>query len=246
MAKGKISEEDVKMTDKQLSTFKSFIGLIKKYGPFKILAGAVLFVFVSCMLYLAAKPEIIFERYEQYVTERHVMSNKYRVQSRPMIYQYLNALSDEADAYGTFILEFHNGKSNPSGLQWQYADMNFTSKVFDYDVRDDFQNMLLDKYNIFYELYETTMWMGSIEGLMLVDKRMAYKFDVDSIQYISMEMIYGSNLCELGVLVTVYKNIDTIDEVKLSRLMQKYAATISPLLDWEVATNKKVKTKAGK
>lgn len=245
MVRGKISEEDVKVVGGQLSNFKSFIGLIKKYGPFKILLGTMLFVFASCMLYLASKPEIIFERYEQYMAERHVISNKYRVQSRPMIYQYLNALSEEADAYGTFILEFHNGKSNPSGLQWQYADMNFASKAFEHNVKDDFSNLLLDKYNIFYELYETTMWMGSIEGLMLVDKRMAYRFDIDSIQYISMEMIYGSNLCELGVLVTVYKNIETIDEVKLSRLMQKYAATISPLLDWEVAINKKVKNKAG-
>ena len=84
-----------------------------------------------------------------------------------------------------------------------------------------------------------------IEGLMLVDKRMGYKFDVDSVRYISMEMIYGSNLCELGVLVTIYKDIDSIDEVRLSRLMQKYAATISPLLDWEVATTKQKKNKAG-
>lgn len=245
MAERKVSAEDVKITGEQLNIFKSFMSLLKKYGPFKILVSAMFFVFVSCMLYLAAKPEIIFERYEQYVTERHVMSNKYRIQSRPLIRQYLNTLTEDSGAYGAFIFEFHNGKSNPSGLQWQYADMNFVSDAFDFDTKEDYQNMLLDKYNIFYELYETTMWMGSIEGLMLVDKRMAYKLDVDSVQYISMEMIYGSNLCELGVLVTIYKDIDSIDEVKLSRLMQKYAATISPLLDWEVAATKQKKNKAG-
>lgn len=245
MAGGKISEEDIKTAAQGLTVLDGFIKMVKKYGPFKILFNTLFYILVSCMLFLVFNPDKIFERYEAYQTERHAMSNKYRIQSKPMIRQYLNSLTDETDSYGTFIFEFHNGKSNPSGLQWQYADMNFASDAFDYDIKDDFQNMLLDKYNIFYELYETSMWMGSVDGLMLVDKRMAYKFDVDSVKYVAMEMIYGSSLCELGVLVTVYKDIDTIDEVKTGRLMQKYAATISPLLDWEVATNKKIKKKGG-
>lgn len=245
MAKEKISEEDVKVASGQLGVFSSFIGLIKKHGPFKILFSAVFYILVSCMLYVAIKPSVIFDRFEDYQAERHAASNKYRIESRPLIVQYLNSLSEETGAYGTFILEFHNGKSNPSGLQWQYADMNFTSSALDVDIKDDFQNMLLDKYNIFYELYETSTWKGSIEGLMLVDKRMGYKFDVDNIQYIGMEIIYGSNLRELGVLVTVYKDINFIDEVKLAKELQKYAASISPLLDWEFAINKKTK-KAGR
>lgn len=241
MAEKRIKEEDVKVASEQLGVFKSFIELVKKYGPIKLFFNAVFYILVSCMLYIAFNPNMVFERYEAFQTERHALSNKYRIESKPLIRQYLNTLNEETDAYATFILEFHNGKSNPSGLQWQYADMNFMSDALDNDAKEDFQNLLLDKYNIFYELYETSNWEGSIEGLMLVDKRMAYKFDVDSIRYIGMEIIYGSNLCELGVLVTVYKDVERIDEIKLSKLLQKYAAAISPLLDWEFATSKKKK-----
>lgn len=244
--KGKISEEDVKTTSEELKVFGSFLTMVKKYGPLRILFSSIFFVLVSCMLYVAVKPNVIFERYEDYQAERHAISNKYRVQSRPLIRQYLNAFTEETDSYGAFIFEFHNGKSNPSGLQWQYADLNFVSDALVDELKEDFQNLLLDKYNIFYELYENSVWMGTVEGLKLVDKRIGYRFEVDSVQYVGMEMIYGSNLCELGVLVTVYRNIDSIDEVKLGRQLQRYAATISPLLDWEVATSKQKKNKAGR
>lgn len=223
--------ENPKIVSEKLGVLEQFMELIKKYGPFRLFGGTLLFVAISYLLYVALTPKAMFERYDDYIAEVHAKSNTYRIQSAPLIRNYLNQLATETGADMTYVLEYHNGKSNPSGLQWQYADMTFINDN-SVDYRDGFQNISLVKYNIFYELYENVLWMGDINELVLIDKRAGTMAEMDSVKFIAMTTMYSSDMRELGVLGIVYINNEKeIDDIKLRKSLRMYNSSISPLLD---------------
>jgi len=53
------------------------------------------------------------------------------------------------------VLEFHNGKTNASGLGFYYADMSYESvKDTDYYISDQYQNINLSLLNLPDYLYK--------------------------------------------------------------------------------------------
>lgn len=221
-----------------VGAFGEFMKTIKKYGFFKTMLSLLAFSVFSMILYIASDPSVMFRKYEKYSEEKHAQLNEYRMESSPLIRNYLNGLSKEIGAERVYIVEYHNGKSNPSGLQWQFGDMNFINDNTD-DIRDEFQNISLVRYNIFYELYENVYWSGSLEELRKLDKRFAARAEVNEVQYLAFETIYGSNLADLGFLGVSFTEEPKISESEIRKALNKYSATISPLLDARKAINKK-------
>ena len=191
----------------------------------------IFFVFFSWMTYIAVNPGIVFERYEKYISEVHNASIDYRMESAPAIRVYLNQLANETGAERAYILEFHNGKSNPSGLQWQFGDLTFINDGTD-DISDEIQNVSLSRYNFSNIIHEKGYWAGGIEELVNLDERFYNRMRLNGGIYYAFQMIYGSNMREIGILGISFVEGDTIPD-KNSALMavHKYASAISPLLD---------------
>ena len=226
--------EEVKVTDvteKTLTTFEKLLELFKKYGPFRMIGSVFFFVFFSWMTYIAINPGIVFEKYEKYISEVHSVSIDYRMESSPVIRTYLNQLAMETGAERAYILEFHNGKSNPSGLQWQYGDLTFINDGTD-DISDEIQNVSLSRYNFANLIHDRGYWAGNIEELVNIDERFYNRMRLNGGVYYAFQMIYGSNMREIGILGITFVEGDTPPE-RTTALMavHKYASAISPLLD---------------
>lgn len=233
--------EEVKVTDvteNTLSTFEKLIELLKKYGPLRMVGAVVFFVFFSWMTYVAINPSIVFEKYEKYVTEVHNASVDYRLESSPMIRTYLNQLALNTGAERAYILEFHNGKSNPSGLQWQYGDLTFINDGTD-DISDEIQNVSLSRYNFANIIHDKGYWAGYLEELSDLDERFYNRLRVNDGKYFVFQVIYGSNMREIGILGVTFMEGDEIPErTKVVMEVYKYASVISPLLDESNARKK--------
>lgn len=236
MAKTKKTAE---ISDKSLSTFEKIMEMVDKHGIWKLFKGTVFFVFFSYMLYIAVNPGAMFERYDNYVKEKHAISSEYRMETSPMVRAYLNQLSSELGADRAYIIEYHNGKSNPTGLQWQFGEMTFLSDNAPDDIRGEFQDLSLAKYPIFYELYENMFWCGDLEELEDLDKRFSLRAEINEAKYVSFAMLYGNNLEEIGVVGVSYTDTTRVkDDITIKKAMKKYSAAISPLLDGNNAGRK--------
>lgn len=218
------------VTTERLGIFSQFMEILRKYGVLKTILGAFVFVIFSYLAYMAVNPKAMFERYDQYVEARHEQSNIYRRETAPLIRSYLNQVALELGCEYVFILEYHNGKSNSTGLQWQFADMTFINDG-PYDVSEEYQNLSLVKYPIFYKLYEDSYWAGTIDDLRNVDARLAARMESHDAKHFGYVVMYGSGLMEIGVLGVVYRDNLPADPVKTRRTLQRYGSTISPLLD---------------
>lgn len=214
-----------------LSGFEKVMDVLSKYGPLKTLYGLVMFVLFSFMVYVAANPGMIFERYNQYIAQKHSASIDYRMETSPIIRSQLNQLVLETDAERAYILEFHNGKSNPSGLQWQFGDLTFINDGTD-DISDEIQNVSLSRYNFANIVYDRGYWIGSIEELISLDERFYNRMRLNGGKYFVFQMMYGANMKEIGILGISFleKPKDANPDV-LVRIMHKYGSSISPLLD---------------
>ena len=226
-----VKKPETNIPNETLGGFGKIMELSKKYGFGSMFFGALFLVFFSWMLYVAANPSVIFEKYNQYVTEKHNASIDYRIKTAPIIRSELNQLALETEAERAYILEFHNGKSNPSGLQWQYGDLTFINDGTD-DISDEMQNVSLSRYNFANVIYECGYWAGSIDELTSLDERFYNRMRVNGGKYFVFQMMYGANMREIGVLGISFLEIpEEMSTDALIRIVHKYSSSISPLLD---------------
>lgn len=234
--------ENVKAAADGLSVFERFMEMLKKYGVLRTIGSALIFVVFCYLAYIAVNPGAVFRRYEDYIAKQHAVSTEYRIQSFPMVRKSLNMLAIETGADRAFIIEYHNGKNNPTGLQWQYGDMTFLNDSAVEGIADEFQNISLSRYPIFYEIFENVYWCGSIEEMIGVDKRFALRAEANDVKYMAFETIYGSELSEIGVVGVSFTEDEAIPDTKeLLKTLNKYSNTLAPLLDGKNAFNKKKK-----
>ena len=232
-------EKKTEITNGSVGSFEKVMDVLAKYGPLKTLYGLVMFLFFSFTVYIATNPGIVFERYSQYVAEKHTASSDYRMESSPMVRAYLNQLAMELDADRAYILEFHNGKSNPSGLQWQFGDLTFINDGAD-DISDEIQNVSLSRYNFATLVHDKGSWAGGIDELLSIDERFYSRMRLNGGKYFAFQMIYGSNMREIGILGVTFLSDEEINKGAALAVLHKYSSTISPLLDEEYV---KVKVK---
>ena len=203
------------------------------FATFYILTVIVLFEFVAT--------DRIFKRYDEYISHKHSVSTEYRIETSPIIRNYLNQLVLETGAARAYIGEFHNGKNNPSGLQWQYADMTFINDAA-YDVTDEFQNVPLVKYELCYKLYKEGVFAGDIESVEKIDHRMAARLEANDVKFMGAAMMYGENKSDIGFVGVSYTDTVHLSRLELMHILTKYAAKISPYLD-DAQAQKQNKTK---
>lgn len=226
-----VKKQETKISDETLGGFSKVMDLIAKHGIGKMIIGTLFFVFFSWMVYLATNPGVIFERYNQYIAEKHNASIDYRMETAPIIRSQLNQLALETDAERAYILEFHNGKSNPSGLQWQFGDLTFINDGTD-DISDEIQNVSLSRYNFANIVYERGYWIGSIDELISLDERFYNRMRLNGGKYFVFQMMYGANMREIGILgISFLDKPENITADALVRIVHKYGSSISPLLD---------------
>lgn len=191
---------------------------------------ATFYIVTVIFLWEVVTSDRIFQRYDEYVSHKHNVSTEYRIESSPIVRNYLNQLVLETGADRAYIGEYHNGKNNPSGLQWQYADMTFINDAA-YDVTDEYQNVPLVKYELCYKLYKDGVFMGDIEQIRVIDPRMAARLEANDVKYICAAMMYGENKSDIGFVGVSFTGTTDIDRTQLIHTLTKYAAKISPYLD---------------
>lgn len=225
------ARKEIVVSNNTLGAFEKLMELIKKYGPGRMIFGVIFFVFFSYMAYIAVNPGVVFERYEKYISELHSNSIDYRMESSPIIRAYLNELALETGAERAYIFEFHNGKSNATGLQWQFGDLTYINDGTD-DISDEIQNVPLSRYNFANVVHKNGYWAGGIDEIINIDERFYNRIRLNGGVYYAFQMIYGSEMKEIGILGISFTDESKIPDRNVALMaVHKYASAISPYLD---------------
>ena len=151
-----------------------FIEHFKENWKWWVFGG--LYVLTVVFFYTAISQGFIFNSYQDKLDKDHKKSVEYRMKSTPIIINYLNSLAVETNAHRAFIMEYHNGKSNSTGLQWQFADLTFSNDNTDHNMYTYVDMPLTDSPHTLY-LHRNTFFVGSIEELRIVDKKLSLRME---------------------------------------------------------------------
>jgi hypothetical protein len=140
--------------EKLSSAIKSIgdiVNLVANHGIWKILQSILIIAIIIMMLNPAGTVEKVSEIIQQINKEKR----EYRLQNDPIIRNALYESVWDLNATRASVLEFHNGKSNPSGLGFYFADMNYEIvRNKDFYISQQYQNVNLSLINLPDYLYD--------------------------------------------------------------------------------------------
>lgn len=231
MPKKDNNETVTTQTDAAFGWIEQIIVMCSKYGWLKIIFSVIMMVFISYAAYIAFNPSIMFEKYIEYVTQKHSESIENRLENSPLIQAHLENLLDETGALRAYIIEMHNGKNNPTGLSFVYGSLNYEA-INDTaeSVMEDYSDFSLERFPVISKVHNETYWEGSIEQLLKVDKKFGHRVWSNDGKYVAIMSIYGIN-DEIGFLGITFGEDMGVNKSCLKNIMTKYSMKISPLLD---------------
>ena len=177
----------------------------------------------------------IIANYDRKSNAEHnkLMDHKNKVVN-PKVRTILVRLLAESKADRAFIMEVHNGTSNPTGQPFTYADCNYeeVSTRTIKPLSGEFERIKLSLYKLPEYLLDNSIWMGSLKDLDKLDSKMATKMEVGESKYIYVIGMVGK-LNDIGLLCLSYvKTNPGFEQQTLSKLIDA-SQRISVLLDCE-------------
>ena len=188
--------------------FQKIVEIFDKYGikkACKIFVLIIIFFFIDAAVNKIMLPSVI-NTYNTTTTESHEMGTEQRAKADPLIQQTLleNIVKLKCDR--SYVMEMHNGVSNPTGLPFRYCEMTYeqTSTECD-DVRDEWDKVNMSRYPIFSYLMEKGIFAGNIKELYNIDKRMSKRMEMNNVKYLIMRMMTANGV-PIGVIGVSYCN----------------------------------------
>ena len=212
-----------KSDSKVMSILEHLLGLIDDFG----------FIFYYQLLNFFTKISRFIQYISSTISKDHYENMDIRNEVSPQINKLLLSLVTVTEADRAFIMEMHNGKENPSQLSFVYCDMTYEelhpSKELEY-VYNEYENVNMSKYSFTSYLHEHRMFVGTIQDLATIDKKLAARMTVNDIKYCGFIMMTSG--VDIGFLgVTYLTETPPISREMIQMKLLDYVQRISPKLD---------------
>lgn len=206
--------------------------LITNHGIFKIIEAIAIIALAISMFTIAAKPEIILDQLKEISKTEEIENREFRKTNDPLIREQLHALIYETGGNRASVLEFHNGKENPSSLGFYYADMTYevdrdNVKVINFQ----YQNVNLSLLNMSTVLYQNGYWYGSTEELAKIDPTLSQMIVGNGTNWIAL-LLLESGSTELGILELSFEEKPK-DLQFIGKEIRRTGISIATMLDFE-------------
>lgn len=165
--------------------------------------------------------------------DRHDALTAYRIKIGPEIEEILKDMCIEANGTRSFILEFHNGTNNPSGLPFYYMNMTYewTDLSKTYSGASEWNDLLISRFSLVSKCFTEGVYVGSVDEIMQMDQALAYKLKSADVKHMGCILLYGDSNKPLGILgVSTGEDPNTTcNQVKT--ILFKYSQRLVKLLD---------------
>lgn len=205
--------------------------LITNHGFWKIIEALLIICFAIGIFTIALNPDKVFDEFVKWYEHREIENREFRKMHDPLIKSEMQKTVYELGAIRASVLEFHNGKENPSGLGFLYVDMTYDVERSGYaSVVSQYQDVNLSWLNLPSILYEDGYWYGTIDELKAIDSKLGAMMEHNSVAWASFLLLSGSQ--DLGILaITFDKEPDNVQCVGKS--IRRLGVQIASMLDYE-------------
>lgn len=216
-----------------MERMKAFIDKHGLKGTFTTL----LTVFIAAAVgYCIIHPDAVVERIQEIQIEQHNEAVKARLNADPKIRSYLSEMRHELNADRVYILETHNGGTNLTNLPFLYVDLTYAEPKTNLSwLEMEYTNLRLSRYPWAAYVYSYGYWFGPVSDTEQVDSELYQRLQKEGVSYMGMMMLYGQDSMPSGTLGVVYEKDEHVPtNVEVMRVMQKYSAILSNLLENKV------------
>lgn len=192
-------------TDDVVGWMERFMALLKEYGPFKIIGGAIVLAIVSVFLYLVFNPTKVFELYEDWKEAQHITLIQERINNTPKIQNLLDRLTYKVGATRTVVLELHNGNTGDGGLPFAKATATYESlNVGIRPVSEQYQGVNLSLMPFASHLFNKGYWCGDTEDIIDIDKALYHKMMSNGTEHFAACVVEGIDK-EIAIMIVSFE-----------------------------------------
>ena len=219
--------------DQPINWAERIVQMVDKFGFMKIII-TIFLVFLTYFGYHVISA-LNYEKIADYMitkrAEEHEKSSQIRANNNPKIMLSMTKLLYELKADRVSIMEMHNGKENPTNLPFIYCDMTYeeTQDMVPY-IADEYENLNMSKYTFPAYVFKKRYFIGSIEELYEIDRKLATRLEANKIGYFGIVVLRNEK--EIGYLMVSYQEKpEHLEAHDIHVVLSDYAQELSFLLD---------------
>lgn len=189
--------------DSGLSWLERILQLCKEYGVFNIFKGLFILIMLSLTLRICYNPSFLFDKYTDYMTQRHTKELYKRAEYDQQVKSLLPVYLYKYHADRVWIIQYHNGI-----MDWQHGTMRFELCNDDVEsIKNQYNDFNLTWINLPYYLKENEVFIGDMVKLDSIDSTLYTQLKKNDVQYLACTIIKDSSGYPIGILGVTWKNI---------------------------------------
>lgn len=199
------------LTEK-LNIIEKIVKMIGNYGYKKVISALLVFILFIFTIIIFSNQKVIVEKILAEHKKEAQLENANNLQFRvkyvtPRVDAILYKLLAETKADRAWVIEMHNGIDNPTGLPFAFGDMTYEKMSNDTvpSVLIDYDRVNLSAYPISTYVIKNKKFVGNIDELKKIDKRMSMRVETNNIHYLVIYCITGIDV-EIGWVGLSYYN----------------------------------------
>lgn len=189
--------------DSGLSWLERILQLCKEYGVFNILKGLFILIMLSLTLRICYNPSFLFDKYTDYMTQRHAKELHKRTEYDQQIKSLLPVYLYKYHADRIWIIQYHNGI-----MDWQHGTMRFELCNDEVEsIKNQYNEFNLTWINLPYYLKTNEVFIGDMVKLDSIDSTLYTQLKKNNVQYLACTIIKDNSGYPIGILGVTWKNI---------------------------------------
>lgn len=189
--------------DSGLSWLERILQLCKEYGVFNILKGLFILIMLSLTLRICYNPSFLFDKYTDYMTQRHAKELHKRTEYDQQIKSLLPVYLYKYHADRIWIIQYHNGI-----MDWQHGTMRFELCNDEAEsIKNQYDDFNLTWINLPYYLKTNEVFIGDMVKLDSIDSTLYTQLKKNNVQYLACIIIKDNSGYPIGILGVTWKNI---------------------------------------
>lgn len=189
--------------DSGLSWLERILQLCKEYGVFNILKGLFILIILSLTLRICYNPSFLFDKYTDYITQRHAKELHKRTEYDQQIKSLLPVYLYKYHADRIWIIQYHNGI-----MDWQHGTMRFELCNDEVEsIKNQYNDFNLTWINLPYYLKTNEVFIGDMVKLDSIDSTLYTQLKKNNVQYLACTIIKDNSGYPIGILGVTWKNI---------------------------------------
>lgn len=218
---------------KVINWFERMVQIVDTYGIKTIILTFLLIASLLGLVMLAnaIENQHVIEKWLASDNTTHTIGADIRKEINPKVTKTMTKLLYKMEADRVSILEMHNGKENPTALPFIYCDMTYeeTRDGTPY-VSEEYADLNMSKFTFPSYLYEHRYFIGSVEEIYSVDKKLAMRLDANNVKYCGIILI-RTNI-DIGFLMLSYMDTPNKSNNLILAELSYYVQEIGTYLDY--------------